>query len=206
MMGYVVGLFVGVILGGASVFFAFGGPTHWRLFARLCKRKGKWKRLWAAMLVVSALVGMYDAWLFDVQSADFFAFTLLACYLLAVAVTDLRGQYIPDDATLVFAVVFLAFRALVLGVAQLPNGLIGAAVGGALLGIPHLLRRDDIGIGDVKLVATAGLMLGFPSVLYVLMRAMLFMALLGIFRLLRKKTSLRSQLPLAPFFFLSALL
>ncbi len=109
MMRYVFGLLVGSILGGVSVFFSFGGLAHRRLFVRLCKRKGKWKRLWAAMLVVSALAGVYGAWLFDAPSADFFAFALLDCYLLAVAVTDMRGQYIPDDATLVFAAVFWPF-------------------------------------------------------------------------------------------------
>lgn len=208
MTGYLIGALVGTLLGGVSVFAAFGGVTHRRLFLRLCRRKGKWKRVWLVMALVSVAVGVYGAWLFGAPSADFFSFALLGCYLLAMAVTDLRGRYIPDDATVVFALVALAFR-LTLGppvAAHLLNGLIGALAGGILLGLPHLLRKDEVGLGDVKLVAAVGLMVGFPSVIYLLMRALLFMALFSVIQLLRKKAALKTQVPLAPFLFLGALI
>lgn len=208
MTGYLIGALVGTLLGGVSVFAAFGGVTHRRLFLRLCRRKGKWKRVWLVMVLVSVAVGAYGAWLFGAPSADFFSFALLGCYLLAMAVTDLRGRYIPDDATVAFALVALAFR-LTLGppvAAHLLNGLIGALAGGILLGLPHLLRKDEVGLGDVKLVAAVGLMVGFPSVIYLLMRALLFMALFSVIQLLRKKAALKTQVPLAPFLFLGALI
>lgn len=208
MTGYLIGALAGALLGGVSVFAAFGGVTHRWLFLRLCRRKGKWKRVWLVMALVSVAVGVYGAWLFGAPSADFFSFALLGCYLLAMAVTDLRGRYIPDDATVVFALAALAFR-LTLGppvTAHLLNGLIGALAGGILLGLPHLLRKDEVGLGDVKLVAAVGLMVGFPSVLYMLMRALLFMALFSVIQLLRKKAALKTQVPLAPFLFLGALI
>lgn len=208
MTRYLSAIFIGLVLAPVSIFFAFGGISNRKLFFRLLHRKGRWRRVWLVMVLVSVAVGVYGAWLFGAPNADFFSFALLGCYLLAMAVTDLRGRYIPDDATVVFALVALAFR-LTLGppvAAHLLNGLIGALAGGILLGLPHLLRKDEVGLGDVKLVAAVGLMVGFPSVIYLLMRALLFMALFSVIQLLRKKAALKTQVPLAPFLFLGALI
>lgn len=205
-MSYLIGILTGLFLAPVSIFFAFGGITNRKLFLRLLHRKGRWHRVWAGMLLTSVAAGVYGAWLFSAPNRDFFTFALLNCYLLSMSVTDLRGRYIPDDATVFFALLFLGFRLSALSLPGLLNCLIGAAVGGSVLGLPHLLRRDDVGLGDVKLLAVCGLLAGFPSVFYILVRALLFMALYSIVQLLRKKLALRSQIPLVPFLFLGALI
>ena len=203
---YFFGALTGLLLAPISIFFAFGGITNRKLFLRLLHRNGKWRRVWAGMALVSVAAGLYGAWLFPAPGRDFFTFALLNCYLLSMSVTDLRGRYIPDDSTAFFALVFLLFQLSALSLPSLLNSLLGAAVGGAMLGLPHLLRKNDVGLGDVKLLAVCGLMTGFPSVFYVLARALVFMALFSILQLLRKKLGLRSQIPLVPFLFLGVLI
>lgn len=201
-----MGGITGLLLAPVSIFFAFGGIANRKLFLRLLHRRGKWRRSWAAMALISVAAGVYGAWLFPVPSRDFFTFALLNCYLLAMSATDLRGRYIPDDATVFFAFAFLFFQLTALSLPTLLNSLLGAGVGAAILGLPHLLRRNDVGLGDVKLLAVCGLMTGFPSVFYVLVRALVFMALFSIVQLLRKKLDLRSQVPLVPFLLLGTLI
>lgn len=205
-MTYLFSLPASLALGLVSIFFAFGGLARRKLFFRLLRRKGRWWQTWAVMLCISVVCGIYGIWLFGGLGRTFFSFALLNCYLLSMAATDLRGCWLPDDAAIFFAMAFLVFQASALSLPAFVNALLGGALGGALLGLPHLLRKNDVGLGDVKMAATAGLMLGFPSVLYVLVRAMLLMALFGVVQLARKKVALKSQIPLAPFFFLGALI
>ncbi len=202
---YLFGALFGLLLAPVSIFFAFGGIINRRLFLRLLHRKGRRRKLWEGMALISAAAGVYGAWLFPVPR-DFFTFALLNCYLLAMSVTDLRGRYIPDDATAFFTLAFLLFQCSALSLPSFLNSLLGAAVGGAMLGLPHLVRRNDVGLGDVKLLAVCGLMTGFPSIFYVLARALVFMALYSLVQLLLKKLSLRSQVPLVPFLFLGVLI
>lgn len=206
ILRYFFGALTGLLLAFVSIFFAFGGVTGRKLFLRLLHRKGLWRKVWAGMILVSVAAGLYGAWLFPVPSRDFFTFSLLNCCLLSMSVTDLRGRYIPDDATVFFGLVFLLFQLSALSLPSLLNSLLGAAAGGAILGLPHLIRKDSVGLGDVKLLAVCGLMTGFPSIFYVLTRALVFMALFSIVQLLRKKLALRSQVPLVPFLFLGVLI
>lgn len=206
MGGYWIGALTGAGLGLVSIFFAFGGVVGRKLFLRLLRRRGRWWRVWAGMFLFSIAAGVYGAWLFPVPGRDFFSFALLNCCLLAMSESDLRGRRIPDDATGCFAVGFLLFQASAADLPTFLNALLGAALGGVLLGLPHLLRKNDVGLGDVKLLAVCGLMTGFPAILYVLIRALVLMALYSLIQLARKKVKLTSQIPMVPFLFLGALL
>jgi len=194
-----------MLCGSLSIFFAYGGIVKRKLFLRLCKMKGKWKRNWFFTMLLTVLISVYGIWLYGF-SYEFFAFMFLASYLVAVTITDLRAREIPDDATIFFAVVFLIWN-LVSGESTIIlDGFFGAAVGGAILMGVYFVRHDAIGLGDVKLLACIGLLTGFPSVMFVLLRAMVFGAIFSIVLLLLKKGTMKTELPFAPFVLLAALI
>ena len=70
----------------------------------------------------------------------------------------------------------------------------------------HLLRPAAIGRGDVLLLAACGLGAGFPGIIYVLTRGLGAMAVVSVVQLLRRKVTIRSELPLAPFLLFGALI
>lgn len=206
MLNYLLGALIGGCMGLVAVFFAYGGLRQRKLFARLLKRKGRWYRSFAVICAVSTAIGIYAIWLFESPNRQFWALMLLTCYLLAVSVTDLRRQYIPDDCTLFFAVVFALFRLSAMSVGDVLTALLGAGVGMILLGLPYLVRPGAVGLGDIKLLAACGLMAGFPGVIYLLVRAMLAMFVISLVKLILKKTSVSEQMPMAPFVLFAALI
>ena len=88
--------------------------------------------------------------------------------LAVIFVVDLRVRYILDVFTGPLAVLALVAAAL------WPHPTLGEAVGGGLIGLAVfslfyglgllLFRRPAIGLGDVKLAALLGLMVGAPSI------------------------------------------
>ena len=96
----------------------------------------------------------------------------LACsVLLVIAFIDLKHKWIPDRfqiALLIIGVVFTIF-----GPQGWTSHIIGFFVGGGVLflfyGIGRLVfKREALGIGDIKLMAVCGLILGWQQVLLAL--------------------------------------
>lgn len=123
--------------------------------------------LTAAAFVLAAFVAE-DVWQFGLV-APFFGI------LIALTVTDLRTFLLPDAVVipaLLVAVAAVAGGDVAGGGLDLPGALIGAAsFGGALWVIAAVARRvygqDAMGLGDVKLAALIGLVIGsldLPSV------------------------------------------
>ena len=95
--------------------------------------------------------------------------TLLLTILFGIALTDARFYIIPDQFS-------LGGLVLGLGLAFLPGGidaldaLIGAIVGFGLLGSvavvgKWMLKKDAMGLGDIKMMAMVGAFLGWAGVL-----------------------------------------
>lgn len=109
------------------------------------------------MVVLTLLV--YVRWGFTLTGA---LLMLLACALVILAVTDLEAGIIPDKVSLALAAIGLVFQ-IVVGNVWL--GLATAVFTGVLalllrIIFLHLLKRESLGLGDVKLFAVAGLWLG----------------------------------------------
>jgi leader peptidase (prepilin peptidase)/N-methyltransferase len=88
----------------------------------------------------------------------------LAWCLLALAVVDLEHGLLPDRLTVLAAVPALALRGLETGAAGLATGIVGGLVGvaGAWLlraGFHRLTGREGLGLGDVKVLFVAGVLL-----------------------------------------------
>jgi leader peptidase (prepilin peptidase)/N-methyltransferase len=133
---------------------------------------------------------------------------VLTALLIALFVTDLETQRLPDALTLPGIAAGLAFSTV------LPPGIqssaIGAALGaGLLLGIRWLWwvikRVDAMGLGDVKMLAMVGAFLGWEQVWLVLLFASLTGAIVGIALTASGGRSMQSRLPFGTFLAVAAL-
>lgn len=129
----------------------------------------------------------------------------LALVLLAVAipaaVIDLRWRVVPDTLVVLgsaAAVAVLALRAPGL----LPSHLIIGAGAGAGIGVVAAASRGALGLGDAKLVAVFGLLLGWTLPLALLLGTLLAGLAAPLVLLVRGR---RATVPLVPFLAAGAL-
>jgi leader peptidase (prepilin peptidase)/N-methyltransferase len=123
----------------------------------------------------------------------------LVAVLVACTLVDLDRRLIPNRITGPAAV-----SAVLVGLALDPAGeparLLWSAVAGSILLLAALLAPAGMGMGDVKLVAVMGLLLG-PPVIVALFAALLVSALAGVALIARHglRAARRATLPFGPF-------
>ena len=138
-----------------------------------------------------------------------YVYALLGAALILVSVVDLREMILPDEITLpgltlAFILCFFipALHGLESQWGSLWAGALGAFSGAGFLWVigvigKLLFKREAMGLGDVKLMAMVGAVIGWPSVLLVnMILAPLFGALVGFGVKLRYNISL---IPYGPF-------
>ena len=125
-----------------------------------------------------------------------FISVLCSCLLLYSAWTDGREGYIPDQVSILIFVLSL-FSVL--------NGY-GPFFCGGLLELIRLISKGGIGMGDVKLMTACGFYLGIVPGIFVLMLSYMLAGLFCLPVLLLKKASLKTRIPMAPFFAASMIL
>lgn len=142
----------------------------------------------------------------------------LNCYivasLIAIFVSDLRYQVIPDEVVYPGMVIALLSRLRdgmapqpsaagifnVLPVAQLGSVLLAGLAAAAFFWFLVLVTRGKgMGMGDVKLAGLMGFLLGFPQVLVALFLAFLTGAAVGVILVLLEKRGFGDQIPFGPF-------
>lgn len=123
---------------------------------------------------------------------------VLASALLVVALTDARHYRIPNQV-----VAFLAAAGLLLNIWTRELSwwqmLVGAAVGGGVLGALALLRRGGMGEGDIKLAAATGLYLGPGRQFLAIFLAAALGAIVGSVLILLGCKKRQDPIPFAPF-------
>lgn len=87
-----------------------------------------------------------------------FEWILLALGLIAASVADVRSRRVPNWLTIALLALGLTARTLAGGLDALAGGLLGTALGTALLIVPF--ARGWLGGGDVKLLGAIGAWLG----------------------------------------------
>ena len=182
------------------------GTLNGLLSAGLAYGKGWRRKGTGAAAALGAVFGCYEIWICGALDRDFWGMLLLSGALLSASLTDLDSREINPRSMAVYAVALLAYQASGMSLPVCINGLLGAAAGALILGLPHLLRPAAIGRGDVLLLAVCGLAAGFPGVIYVLARGLAAMALVSVVQLARKKVTVHSEMPLAPFLLFGALI
>lgn len=128
----------------------------------------------------------------------------ICAYLFCLSIYDIKFRELPDwfhlIPLLLYAYLFVR-KALPF---SLISGLVMALVVGVILLVVYLIRRDAIGLGDIKVIVicavyVAGMMPG------IIIKGMLAAFLFSLILLVMKKVNTKSGIPFIPFLFLGAL-
>lgn len=145
-------------------------------------------------------------------------FLIFVYGLIVATFIDLDHFIIPDEISLGGCVVGLILSALVpqihgspTALAGLTNSLIGLVFGGGLLllialGGSLLLRKEAMGMGDVKLVAAMGAFLGWQAPIFILAVSSMIGSVIGIGLMLRKQRRWGIKMPFGPFLVIAAVI
>ncbi len=169
------------------------GPIHWRY------------------PVVELLGGLLAAgcfWRFGPTAQALIAFALCAV-LLTVAMIDIDHRIIPDRIILTAAPLLWGASAALTG-AGWRDGLAGVAAGAGILwlvsaGYQRLSGREGMGLGDVKLMALIGVVLGWPGALFTIFAGACYGALIGPLAMMRSGRGMKTAIPFGPFLAAGAL-
>lgn len=198
----------GLSLGMTAVIAFFVGELPVRGMIQAIRQRWQEPLARRNLLVLLALcvaAAAYGYWLFGL-GRDLLGFLLGGSYLASITPGDIKKHTIPDRTTLFFAAAFVLFVLSAGDQAGVMDAALGAVLGAVLLGLPHLVRRDDVGFGDVKTVAACGIIYGALGVVALLLRAFLAIFVYCVVQLLRKKVTFKSEMPFAPFLLLAALI
>lgn len=131
------------------------------------------------------------------------AVTGMTAFLLTIAVVDLAIRCVPNRLVGALALVGGLTAVAVLGV-PLSRVLLGALVGGATLLAIAVLGRGAMGMGDVKLAAALGALVGFPDVLPALAVGMVAGGIAALVLLITRRVGRKDYMAYAPYLALGA--
>lgn len=126
------------------------------------------------------------------------------------AITDFKLKIIPNEIIIGMltevALIFIAEAIFDFSEfkANIASYFLGGAVMGAIFLLGRAISKGGLGMGDVKLIFSCGLMLGFETVTMMTFWALAFSVVCGVVMLIAKKAKLKSKIPMGPFFFAGA--
>jgi leader peptidase (prepilin peptidase)/N-methyltransferase len=138
------------------------------------------------------------------------------CLLLVIFVIDFDHQLILNKLVYPAMAVALAMSILhtwagfdlnaIAFVPDLKHAAIGCGIGLVLFLLIVVFSRGGMGLGDVKMAALMGLMLGYPSVLVAIFLAIIAGGIIAIVLLVTKKKGRKQAIPFGPFLALGTML
>ena len=142
------------------------------------------------------------AWLCAFKTYDYSLSALLVAILLSalivIAAIDIGHRIIPDSMHVVILILALVRMALV-GGAPLMSHVIGAFAVSVPLLIAAIVTKGGMGGGDIKLMAAAGLFLGYKLILFSLLAGSVVGAIVSVALMSAKKLGMKSAVPFGPF-------
>ena len=134
----------------------------------------------------------------------------LAFSMICISIVDWDTMEIPDGLVMIIAVSGVAWVTLSYGTAGWQNAIIGALAGAISLIILNwlvwlIVKQPGLGYGDVKLMAAAGLFLGWQGVYAAFFTAFITGGVYGGYLIATGKAERRSYLAFAPFLSLGIL-
>lgn len=204
-MDYVFGIATGLACGIAAALLTAKGEAAHQGGMRQVFADKKELRAMLVVLAVCCVIGAYAVMLHG-YGENAIKLIVIGSYLSSVTVNDMKRREIPDLTTIVFSLLFIAVIWWFDGPSGLLAGAIGAAVPAVLLLVAMLIKKNSVGLGDIKMVAACGLICGFPGVFFVMFRAALAILVYSLIMLIFKKLKLKSELPFAPFLLFGALI
>mgnify|MGYP001027172606 CR=1 FL=1 len=137
---------------------------------------------------------------------------LLIIFGYLASVTDIRSKRVPNKlvgamaAAWILVIVPQLFFQTEKALAIMVSGLIGFVMAGLLFLVVYLISRKGLGGGDVKLMAAAGLYLGFNGVLPAMLYGSVLASVFALVLILAKKIGRKDAIPLVPFLYVGMLL
>lgn len=130
---------------------------------------------------------------------------LMGSLLLIIAFIDFKTMLIPNWS--VFAVLILGIAVIFLNhdISWLER-IIGFLTGGLILLIIYIVSGGGIGMGDVKLMAAAGLYMGWKLTLCSLLMGSVIGGIAGVIILISGRGKLKTAIPFGPFLVLGILI
>lgn len=169
----------------------------------------KWKT-WIVLFGSSVLCSLPIYFMSNagVNTIDLCRHIAVAIFLLSVMIVDWKTHLIPNVIILIYFLVgafltvceFIAFRNE--AVKTLISCCIGLLCCLVLFYVLARLTKDGISMGDVKLIAVIGWILGISSALFSVLFAMIICAVVGLILLLSKRKNKNDRVPFGPFMFL----
>jgi leader peptidase (prepilin peptidase) / N-methyltransferase len=152
-------------------------------------------------------VGCYRYFGFTPEAVVYFIF---AAVLLVVTFIDLDHQIIPDRITLPGIPVLFAASLLIPGSSPV-DSFLGLLLGGGsllavALGYQLISGRPGMGMGDVKLLAMIGTIVGWKGVLFTIFASSATGTAAGIPLMLLQKKDMKLAIPFGPFLAIGAIL
>lgn len=196
----VVGLLVGTLVNRAAGRFPWAGGTGVGQLVGAGPVAVRAPVLEVVGAALFALVGLRFGW-----SSDLPAWGWFVAVGLLLAVIDLREQLLPNRILLPggigAAVLLVLAAALDDAWPDLLRAVLAAGACFAVLLVMALLAPTGLGMGDVKLAALLGLMLGWlswPAVLLGFFLGFLLQAVVGLALLAVRRAGRRTELPFGP--------
>jgi len=144
---------------------------------------------------LGGLLAILMVWRYNFDIAALSAF-LIAMILLAIAVIDFKTMMIPDSLIIVLAVIALLNIIFIHNI-TITERLIGLVC----VSIPMLLLAMTLGafgMGDIKLMAVAGFLLGWQNTLLAMFIGIILAGIVGI-RILIVKKGKEKKMPFGPY-------
>jgi len=167
---------------------------------RYCGAKIPQRILWVELS--TGILFAFLFWRYEL-TWEFPLIAFYSCILLVLAFIDLQHKLILN--VIVYPAAIIAFIVgFFIPDFDVYKGVLGGAIGFAILMLPALISRRGMGWGDVKMAGLIGLMTGYPRVIAGLFLGILSGGLIAITLLIFRKKSRKDAIPFGPFLALGA--
>lgn len=126
------------------------------------------------------------------------SFNIITIILIMIAVTDIKQRRIPNRLTVILGICALLSGFLWTNITWTER-IVGSLLVSGMLLFMILLRPGSFGMGDVKLMAAAGLLLGWKNTLVAFAIAVVVAGIYSITIIWKNKEKIHSSIAFGPF-------
>ncbi len=136
----------------------------------------------------------------------FWEMALIHVFLVILSFEDIKDRMISDKYIICILLSAFLFRIIAFEWIKLLNGAITGAVIGSVILLIRKVFKQNIGMGDLKLLAVLSISFGYAGMVSVLFYSVVLALLYGIFMMVLKKKNKNSEIPFVPFITIGSLL
>jgi len=154
---------------------------------------------YTVLLVEMATAGLFLLFWYQYGLSRQFAFTLIySCFFVVIFFIDIK-HYLVLNRVIYPAIVIALVIAAATQYHDIEVPLLGGLVGGGIPFVIALVVPGGMGMGDVKLGAFIGIIVGWPQVIMFWIASVILGGFFAIGLLLTKKKGRKEAIPFAPF-------